>query len=161
MGADRSGLTVRFRIDLGARRAIGPGKIALLEHIEASGSLSQAARELGMSYRRAWELLENLNHSFRERVVATSTGGRGGGGAILTPFGRALIQSYRRFESDIQLRAARHFSALTGARQVAQNAAETGSAQVTRLNARVRPTRGLAPARSIAPMAKALPKPRQ
>jgi len=146
MGADRSGLTVRFRIDLGAGRAVGPGKIALLEHIGARGSLSQAARDLGMSYRRAWELLEALNRSFRERVVATSTGGRGGGGATLTPFGMALIRGYRDFESDIQSRATRHFSRLTGTsgpQPVAPGALPT---PVTRLNARARAARALAPA---------------
>src|SRR5579871_1289460 len=88
--------TVRFRIDFGRDSAVGPGKIALLEHIQSSGSLSQAARNLRMSYRRAWQLLESLNGSFRKRVVVTSTGGRGGGGASLTPFGQALIRSFRR-----------------------------------------------------------------
>jgi molybdate transport system regulatory protein len=161
MGADRSGLSVRFRIDFGAHRAVGPGKIALLEHIGASGSLSQAARDLRMSYRRAWDLLENLNHSFRERVVATSTGGRGGGGAVLTPFGRELIQSYRRFESDIQLRASRHFSQLSGAARAVQSAPEAGSASITRLNARIRPARALSAAASLTPVAGAVPKPRK
>ena len=161
MGADRSGLTVRFRIDLGEHRAVGPGKIALLEHIGASGSLSQAARDLSMSYRRAWDLLENLNRSFRERVAATSTGGRGGGGASLTPFGRALIRSYRRFETDIQLRATRHFSHLTDAARAVQSAPEAGPAPLTRMNARARPARALATAASLAPMTRAVPKPRK
>jgi molybdate transport system regulatory protein len=140
MGADRPGLTVRFRIDLGDQRAIGPGKIALLEHIGASGSLSQAARELGMSYRRAWQLFESLNRSFRERVVATSTGGRGGGGALLTPFGTELVQSYRRFESTIQARASRHFSRLAGAARAQRVALRLQAAPVVRLSARSGPT---------------------
>ena len=71
---------VRLRIDFGHAAAVGPGKIALLEHIAASGSLAQAARELGMSYRRAWQLLGSLNGSFREPLVASARGGRGGGG---------------------------------------------------------------------------------
>ena len=103
---------VRFRVDLGREEAIGPGKIALLEQIERSGSRSQAARELGMSYRRAWQLLDSLNHCFRERVAVTAKGGRRGGGATLTAFGRELIRIYREFDAEIQARAARHFRPL-------------------------------------------------
>ena len=100
---------VRFRVDFGREGAIGPGKIALLEQIGRGGSLSQAARELGMSYRRAWQLLDSLNHCFRERVAVTAQGGRRGGGATLTPFGRQLIRTYREFDAEVQARAARHF----------------------------------------------------
>ncbi|HEV3183100.1 MAG TPA: LysR family transcriptional regulator [Steroidobacteraceae bacterium] len=115
---------VRFRVDFGPEGAIGPGKIALLEQIGREGSLSQAARELGMSYRRAWQLLDSLNHCFRERVAVTARGGRRGGGATLTAFGRQLIRSYRDFDAEVQARAARHFRlivrqarSLTGARR--------------------------------------------
>lgn len=94
--------TVRFRIDFGRRCSVGIGKIELLEAIARSGSLSQAARALRMSYRRAWLLLEDLNSSFDRRVVTTTTGGRGGGGAQLTEFGAALIAAYR--DLDAQLR---------------------------------------------------------
>jgi molybdate transport system regulatory protein len=94
-------VSVRFRVDLSAACAIGPGKIALLEGIGRSGSLSQAARDLRMSYRRAWLLLESINAAFRQPVVTLSTGGRGGGGAKMTPFGHALIAAYRALESDI------------------------------------------------------------
>ncbi|HEY2340489.1 MAG TPA: LysR family transcriptional regulator [Steroidobacteraceae bacterium] len=100
---------IRFRVDLGRDEAIGPGKIALLEQIGRSGSLSQAARELGMSYRRAWQLLDSLNHCFFERVAVTAKGGRRGGGATLTLFGRQLIRTYRDFDAEVQARAARHF----------------------------------------------------
>jgi molybdate transport system regulatory protein len=103
---------VRFRIDFGPEGAIGPGKIALLEHIGSSGSLSQAARELRMSYRRAWQLLESVNSSFRERAVLTAKGGRGGGGARLTPFGERLIRAYREFDAELQKRAARSFRSI-------------------------------------------------
>ena len=103
---------VRFRVDFGRDEAIGPGKIALLEHIGSSGSLSQAARELRMSYRRAWQLLDSVNGSFRERAVLTAKGGRGGGGAQLTPFGERLIRAYRDFETEVQRRAARRFAAI-------------------------------------------------
>jgi molybdate transport system regulatory protein len=100
---------VRFRVDFGRDEAVGPGKIALLEHIGRGGSLSQAARELGMSYRRAWQLLASLNGSFRERVAVTAKGGRGGGGARLTPFGQLLIRAYREFDTEVQARAAERF----------------------------------------------------
>ena len=105
---------VRFRIDFGRHEAVGPGKIALLEHIGTSGSLSQAARELGMSYRRAWQLLESLNGGFAKPVAATVRGGRAGGGATLTPFGRALIRVYREFDAEVQARAARRFHSIAG-----------------------------------------------
>jgi molybdate transport system regulatory protein len=100
---------VRFRVDFGPQQAVGPGKIALLEHIGGSGSLSRAARELRMSYRRAWQLLESLNTGFAKPVAATVRGGRAGGGATLTSFGRELIQVYREFDAEIQARAARRF----------------------------------------------------
>ena len=65
-----------------------------------------------MSYRRAWQLLDSLNHCFRERVAVTAKGGRRGGGATLTAFGRELIRIYREFDAEIQARAARHFRPL-------------------------------------------------
>ena len=128
--------TLRLRIDFGRDCAVGPGKIALLEHIDTRGSLSQAARDLNMSYRRAWQLLESLNRSFRERVVVTSTGGRGGGGASLTPFGQALIRSFRRFESDMQARARRHFGVLGRAARQSRVHSKDDGAPVIRLSER-------------------------
>lgn len=100
---------IRFRVDWRPQGAIGPGKIALLEQIGRGGSLSQAARELGMSYRRAWQLLDSLNHCLREPVAITAQGGRRGGGATVTAFGRQLIRAYRDFDAEVQVRAARHF----------------------------------------------------
>ena len=99
-------LKVRFRIDFGSRCSIGAGKIELLEGIARSGSLSQAAREMRMSYRRAWLLLEDMNLSFDEPVARASVGGRGGGGVILTAFGTRLAADYRRLESSLQSLAA-------------------------------------------------------
>ena len=125
---------VRFRVDFGRDEAIGPGKIALLEQIGMSGSLSQAARELGMSYRRAWQLLCSLNACFRERAVTTSKGGRGGGGAMLTAFGRELIRAYRKFDAEVQQRALRHFAAI--GRRAHARAAGRKAATVMRLSER-------------------------
>jgi molybdate transport system regulatory protein len=89
---------IRFRIDFGPGCSVGPGKIELLEAIRRSGSLSQAARDLKMSYRRAWLLLDQLNRSFAEPVATTSVGGAHGGGAAVTAFGAALATSYRKIE---------------------------------------------------------------
>ena len=93
---------VRFRVDFAAGCSIGPGKIELLEGIERTGSMRQAARALGMSYRRAWLLLDQLNHSFAARVTTATVGGAGGGGAALTQFGTALIRAYRAFDHEVQ-----------------------------------------------------------
>jgi molybdate transport system regulatory protein len=103
---------VRFRIDFAEHAEVGPGKIQLLEAIRHSGSLSQAARDLGMSYRRAWMLIASLNASFNKPVTRSSAGGRGGGGAALTRFGAQLIASYRRLDKEISALAARRLQAL-------------------------------------------------
>jgi molybdate transport system regulatory protein len=91
-------LDIRLRIDFGPTISVGPGKIVLLEQITRTGSLSQAARELGMSYRRAWQLLDDLNHSFQYAVATASVGGAGGGGVEVTAFGAELITAYRDVE---------------------------------------------------------------
>jgi molybdate transport system regulatory protein len=97
---------IRVRVDFNAASSIGPGKIALLEAIARSGSLSQAARNLGMSYRRAWLLISSLNGMFSKTVANATTGGSGGGGMQLTPFGESLIKSYRKLERDVEKQAA-------------------------------------------------------
>jgi molybdate transport system regulatory protein len=97
-----SGLTVRFRVDFGSRCSVGLGKIELLEGIARTGSLSQAARDMHMSYRRAWLLLEDMNISFVHRVARASVGGRGGGGVVLTSFGSQLVTAYRQLELSLQ-----------------------------------------------------------
>lgn len=94
-------MSVSFRVDFGPHCSIGPGKIALLESIGRTGSLSQAARSLAMSYRRAWLLLEDINTSFQQAAARMSVGGRGGGGAALTPFGTELVAAYRLLEANI------------------------------------------------------------
>lgn len=87
-----------LRIDFGARRSIGPGKVRLLEAIGDTGSISKAGRSLGMSYRRAWLLIDDMNRCFRHAVVTAKPGGSQGGGAILTKFGAELIRDYRAIE---------------------------------------------------------------
>lgn len=88
-----------LRIEFDASRALGPGKVRLLELIRDTGSISAAGRAMGMSYRRAWVLVDALNHTFAEPVVLTRPGGREGGGASLTGFGAAVVAQYRRIES--------------------------------------------------------------
>jgi molybdate transport system regulatory protein len=85
-----------LKLDLGERGQIGPGKIALLRRIGERGSIAAAARDLGMSYRRAWLLVDSMNRSLAEPVVATIMGGREHGGAQVTGAGRSLIAVYER-----------------------------------------------------------------
>lgn len=91
-------LRFRMRITHGDVIAVGPGKIALLEAIEATGSITEAAKSLGMSYRRAWLLLDELNRSLRVPAVDSAKGGQLGGGSALTDSGRQVIELYRRIE---------------------------------------------------------------
>lgn len=89
----------RMRISAGDAIAIGPGKVALLEAIGETGSLTAAARSLDMSYRRAWLLLADINRSLRQPAVDSAIGGQHGGGSQLTPVGRRLIDLYRGIEA--------------------------------------------------------------
>ncbi|MGH6900455.1 MAG: winged helix-turn-helix domain-containing protein [Geminicoccaceae bacterium] len=104
-----------IRIDFAGGRRVGPGKIRLLELIDETGSISAAGRAMAMSYRRAWLLVESLNTSFRRPVVDAQSGGRRGGGARLTPFGRELIARYRTLERDAVHAAQAHVGAIEGA----------------------------------------------
>ena len=101
-----------IRIDLPSGNRIGPGKIALLEAIRTTGSISAAARALGMSYRRAWLLVEEVNHALREPAVTAETGGRSGGGAVVTPAGERLVGLYRTIESQARSAAGGEFRAI-------------------------------------------------
>lgn len=105
-------LNIRLRIDFDDVHAVGPGKIALLERMRDCGSLSQAARELDMSYRRAWQLLDSLNTTFNDPVIVTSIGGKGGGGSDITPLGLRLIETYRSLENEITRLAQLRFKPL-------------------------------------------------
>ena len=106
---------VSLRLDLANGTRIGPGKIAVLEAIDTNGSISAAGRALGMSYRRTWALVEDMNQGLGTPVVAAAAGGSGGGGAELTEIGRAVIARYRAIESDSRTAALRHLASLEAA----------------------------------------------
>ena len=95
-GKPHPSLSVRIDIDAGGR--IGSGKIELLETIHRSGSISAAGRAMEMSYKRAWDLVDEINRICRQAAVERQTGGKNGGGAVLTPFGRSLVARYRKIE---------------------------------------------------------------
>jgi molybdate transport system regulatory protein len=114
-GAGRASDRLNIRIDLASGVRIGPGKVAVSEAIARSGSISAAGRALRMSYRRTWELVEDLNTGPGTPVVEAAAGGSGGGGAVLTPAGRAVIERYRAIELDTALAARTHLIALARA----------------------------------------------
>lgn len=103
---------IRPRVYLEEDVAIGPGKIDLLRQVDATRSISAAARAMGMSYKRAWQLVDVLNRDFGSPVVTTATGGRGGGGAALTELGHALVDRYAGLEARLNAAAAGELSAL-------------------------------------------------
>jgi molybdate transport system regulatory protein len=90
--------SLSLRIDLAIDARIGPGKIELLEAIEACGSISAAGRAMDMSYKRAWDLVDEINHICGCKAVARRIGGKNGGGTLLTPFGTSLVARYRKIE---------------------------------------------------------------
>jgi molybdate transport system regulatory protein len=93
---------LRLRILFGSNAMLGPGKADLLDHIRDTGSITAAGARMGMSYKRAWELVETLNATFREPVVTTKRGGAGGGGARLTATGETVLDHYRRIEQRLR-----------------------------------------------------------
>ncbi|HEY4079797.1 MAG TPA: LysR family transcriptional regulator [Burkholderiaceae bacterium] len=96
---EKPALKLRMRVTQGELIAVGPGKIALLEALEETRSISAAAKALGMSYRRAWMLIDELNRSLKNPAVASAIGGKSGGGSELTETGRQLIALYRGIEA--------------------------------------------------------------
>lgn len=109
MAADRP----RLRILVGPIIALGPGKADLLEAIEATGSISAAARRMGMSYRRAWLLVDAMNQAFKEPLVAAATGGSHGGGAALTVSGVDVLRRFRSMEAKAAAALEDDFDALS------------------------------------------------
>jgi molybdate transport system regulatory protein len=87
---------LKIRINHEGNTALGPGKIELLQMIEQHGSISAAAKQMQMSYRRAWELVDMMNRCFDQAVVLGSIGGSHGGGAQVTEFGKSLIEAYQQ-----------------------------------------------------------------
>ena len=90
--------SLSVRIDLDTEGRIGPGKIQLLENIQACGSISAAGRAMDMSYKRAWDLVDEINRICKRAAVERQTGGKNGGGASLTTFGTSLVARYRKIE---------------------------------------------------------------
>ncbi len=100
MGAPRHRVApAKLRIQFGPEIAMGPGKADLLEAIAETGSIAAAAKRFGMSYRRAWLLVDTMNRCFREPLVAAGTGGSGGGGAVVTAFGLEVVARFRALEA--------------------------------------------------------------
>jgi molybdate transport system regulatory protein len=114
-GAARMTFNVKFRLRIYRDEgiAIGPGKVALVEAIAETGSISAAARRLGMSYRRAWLLVDELNRALRKPAVVGIVGGRHGGGATLTKEGEELVRRYRAIEVIARQAAATDLASLT------------------------------------------------
>ncbi|MFO1037108.1 MAG: winged helix-turn-helix domain-containing protein [Geminicoccaceae bacterium] len=113
------------RVDLMPSGRVGPGKIALLEEVDRTGSISAAGRALGMSYRRAWMLIDQLNQLFVDPVVTTQMGGSHGGGAKLTEIGHLLVARYRELETECAAAADRQLEALKASVRFAEEAAST------------------------------------
>lgn len=103
---------IRVRVTRGDEVAIGPGKIDLLAAIHSAGSISGAARSMGMSYRRAWLLVETMNQCFERPLVETATGGKSGGGATLTAEGVAVLNAYTVMMKEVDEVARRHVARL-------------------------------------------------
>jgi molybdate transport system regulatory protein len=99
MKAGNNALGPRLRIVLAPGVAIGPGKADLLQGIKETGSISAAARRMGMSYKRAWYLVETLNGHFEKTLVEAVKGGSSGGGARLTPLGEEVLDAFREMEA--------------------------------------------------------------
>jgi len=104
--------SLSIRIDLDAEGRIGPGKIRLLENISAFGSISAAGRAMNMSYKRAWDLVNEINRICRRAAVERQAGGKNGGGAMLTPFGLSLVARYRKIERSAASAARKELLAL-------------------------------------------------
>ena len=102
----------RFRITLGDAIALGPGKIELLEAIDQTGSISAGARALGLSYKRAWDMVATMNACFTSVLVDREKGGSGGGGAHLTDLGQRVATLYRKMESKAEKATAKEWDAI-------------------------------------------------
>jgi molybdate transport system regulatory protein len=102
---------VQIRVKLGVA-AFGPGKADLLEKIAETGSISAAARQMRMSYKRAWQLVDEMNRMFTKPLIEAAPGGAHGGGATLTPFGARIAAAYRNIQEKLPLAARRELALL-------------------------------------------------
>ncbi|SDM67414.1 molybdate transport system regulatory protein [Methylobacterium phyllostachyos] len=105
---------IRLRVELRTDILLGPGKADLLQGIRETGSIAAAGRRMGMSYKRAWYLIDTLNGAFRDPLVTANKGGRTGGGAQLTPMGDAVLDAYRRMETAATKAVTDDLAQLTG-----------------------------------------------
>jgi len=98
MFGDKTGWTLKIRVwvERDGQKILGPGRVELLGHIERHGSISAAAKQMNMSYRRAWSLVRSINDEAGETLVEVTTGGSSGGGATLTPRGKKAVALYRK-----------------------------------------------------------------
>lgn len=102
-------IRITARVVTRGERAFGPGKAELLEKIATEGSISKAAKAMDMSYSRAWQLVDTMNTHFRKPLVESSTGGKRGGGAVLTRHGEEVLALFRRMETRLNADAATFF----------------------------------------------------
>lgn len=102
-------LKLQARLMLDEEIAFGPGKADLLDAIQLTGSISAAGKHMGMSYRRAWLLVDSMNRCFQEPLVETATGGTQGGGTRLTPTGLDVLGKYRAMQKEIQRVSEKYF----------------------------------------------------
>ncbi len=104
----------RIRVVFGPKEMIGPGKAELLERIQETGSIAAAGRQMGMSYKRAWQLVETLNAMFAEPLVESTRGGPKGGGAVITATGEFVLNEFRALEKHAGKAAEPHVERLVG-----------------------------------------------
>ncbi len=113
MKSPKRDLRPQIRIMFRKAIAMGPGKADLLRAIHETGSISAAARQMEMSYRRAWLLVDTMNQAFKSPVVVTLTGGKAGGGAAVTQFGKEVLQRYRAMEEKAGASVAKELRSFT------------------------------------------------
>ena len=111
--SSKQDLRPQIRIMFRKAIAMGPGKADLLRAIDETGSISGAARQMEMSYRRAWLLVDTMNQAFKSPVVVTLTGGKAGGGAAVTEFGKEVLQRYSAMEAKASASVARELRSFT------------------------------------------------
>ena len=111
-GSSHQAVLLRPHVSIGDAITFGPGKIELLRKVGEGHSISSAARALGMTYKRAWALIDTLNRGFGKPVVETSSGGKGGGGARLTPLGEELVARYLALETKLNAAVPAELAAL-------------------------------------------------